>query len=188
MINTYTNDYRGCKVYIHELEHGTTLAISTIKEFDKPRLIVIVEGDFPVLKENQKISLLILCKDTLWEYQGITRRKDSFNNWEIAMFRGREKENRHSIRYTLNAPAKIEKLITSNLSVPLKTYAKTQIVNISTNGILIRTTLNLLNIGTCFQIKLNVSSNCTTLTACVERIHCITGEEIEYGCRLINKI
>lgn len=187
MTPTYTNSYKGCKVYVYDLNSGKTVAETIIREWDKQNQMIIVDNTSSALAENTHVSILILHKDSLHEYKGTIRRTERSQNIGIALFQGREKEEfRSCVRYTVHLPAKIVTLMIGDKIVPLKNPLDTTVLNISKSGMLIRTVIHTLNVGTRFQIKIRIGQLDTILNLKTSRIHRILGNEIEFGCSLIN--
>lgn len=69
----------------------------------------------------------------------------------------------------------------ANRLIALRNPLEALVVNISTDGILIRTS-NAFNIGTTFQLRLNIGEKETLLNTSVVRISFIDTENTEYGC------
>lgn len=183
----YSGKYNGCKVFIYT-EGKEKLSIdTTIVEYNSVKLNIFVNGSLPELKDNDKVSLVLLLDTTIIEYQGVIRRADTSGNREITLFKGHEKEDREERRYELNITSIIEGLLVGSNIVVINPGAVAVIVNISKSGILVRMKAGILNKGTSFRIRMDVSGVGTVLDAKVMRLRLLSENEVEYGCVLLGK-
>lgn len=175
------------RIFIYDLKKEHTVADTYIQTCDTERMIISISHSLEGLLENDKVSVLILLKDSILEYKGTVRRVSHTGYSEIALYQGHNKEDRKAVRYKVNVPARIDNLLISNRPVPLRTPLNGTVINISTNGILVRTSLNAFNIGTSFQLMILMNELPITLNTCVQRMEMINETEAEYGCELTGK-
>ena len=181
------NNLRDCKVFINAEKGNQLVAKTVILDYDSERMAITVDGSNFQMKENEKVSLLVLHASSVYEYLGIVRRKDVSGRQEITLFKGHEKEDRESIRYVVNVPGKVEGIFIGNMKAALNPPPEILIVNISTSGILMRTMASTFNVGTSFQFSMSINSNKTVLTAIITRVNHLGNNEFEYGCSLTGR-
>lgn len=184
----YSGKYSGCKAFVYADGKEAISKETTIAEYNSTKLIVFINGSLPEFKENDKVSLLLFLPKSLIEFQGIIRKIDTQGNREITLFKGHEKESREEKRYDMNAWGIVEGLCVGDSTVPIIPGVNLLIVNISKGGVLVRMQAGLLNIGTSFRFRIEVSGRETILNACVKRIRILEDKEVEYGCILTSKV
>lgn len=178
------NDFAGYKAIIYDDAHEKTIAEATIVSFDREQYSAVVRTSKPMGEATrERLSILILCEDSVFECKGNVRKQTGGRQLEIALFQGRIKNDRAAVRYTLSAPATVENLMIGGRLIPLHTPVEVDVINLSAAGMLIGAQVPLLNIGTAFQLKLSVADRETVIHAQVVRINVIQADHIEYGCR-----
>jgi len=178
-------DHTGCSVLIYDPE-GHHLGNTIVTSHDRRTLRVEVEQMPAALDVGKLCRLLILSSPSPCEYQG--RIVGEGARRVVALFQGREKENRASVRYRVNYSAHIENLICDNRACPLHTPLEVAIINISKSGMRIRAPFNSLLNGDIFQIRMKLSSNEKLLIAVVTNHKDHSGKRTdmsEYGCRFL---
>ena len=175
-------DYTGCSILIYD-ERGNHLGNTTVTLYDKRSLRAEVRDIPPSLKTGDKCGLLILSTPTPCEYQGRII-KDSRRS-AIAMFLGKEHENRTCARYKVKCPAVIENFITENKSYPLLSPIEVEVINISKSGLRFTARSYTLVDGDKFQIRVVVSGNEKVLI--VEAVNHLDKDDgiTDYGCRFL---
>lgn len=181
-------NFKGCKTIVRDDETGDTITETEILDFDQV-MVVITLNSRPF--ENMgygRVSLLVFTENEIFEFQGNVRRISVPGRISIALFKGRVKEDRYSKRYIVNAPASIISLIIDGEVSPFAEPEPVTVVNVSTDGVLVRARPNALEIPSCFQLKLMIGGSETILNNCVVRTHKSTSEYTEFGCKLIAKM
>lgn len=181
MISIY-KDYKGCKLYIYDEDNKITILETVVRSCDINTNIITVDSSQSKLNEYERVTVLILHSQCIFEFSGTVRRRNASDLTEIALFKGKEKEGRTTKRYPVNAPATVENLVIANRLFSLPKPLDAIVINISTKGALLKTK-NALNIGTTFQLRLNTGGKETLLNASVIRINPIDAESTEYGCK-----
>ena len=175
-------DYTGCSVLIYDPE-GNHLGNTVVTDHDKNTLRIELQTVPAALVSGAGCKLLILMAPTPYEYQG--RAVKEGTKITIAMYKGKEKENRGSARYKINLKAAIENLICDGRAYPLHTPLEVTLVNISKSGVRFRTPFFALTKGDRFQMRIKISDNEKLLIADVVN-HMDKGSEAsEYGCRFL---
>lgn len=182
-----SNNFRGCKAFIHDSNGEMLVSNTLIKAYDSDRLIATVDGHPSVLKENERISILILHKSAVYEFQGTVRRMELSGDQELALFKGNEKEDRKAVRYVVNLSATIECLIIGKKLTPLASPEKVLIKNLSQTGILVQMDSKIFSPGAEFQVKIHINGAQTRLNACVKRVNKLESQKFEFGCALTGR-
>ena len=175
-------DYTGCSVLIYDID-GYYLGNTVVTDYDKATLRIEVQALPPVLTSGAGCRLLILMAPTPYEYQGRIVKEGTKTS--IAMYKGKEKENRGATRYKVELKAIIEHLVCDGQAYPLHTPLEVVIINISKSGVRFRTPFFAMTDGDRFQMRIKISNNEKLLIADVTN-HIDKGSEAsEYGCSFL---
>lgn len=177
-------DYTGCKIIVHDIELDTTIAETYINEFNKSTHTVTIATSSLRDTIHNRVSVLIFCNNTLYEYQGTLRKTDMLPGFiGIALYKGKPRENRTAVRYEVNTPAIVENFIITGKLVPLYIPQEVLVVNLSTVGCLILGNYHFFNVNTTFQLKLPLGHSDMLLKTTVLRINSVGDQAAEYGCK-----
>lgn len=179
----YSQDFVACKAFFYEEETGKKLGQATIVKHDRINFLITVTETSVSFEGQSRVLLLILTRGQPQEYMGTVRHRTSMGTREIALFKGRAKEDRSSCRYTVNTPARVEQLLISGRLLPLPKPVDAVVLNVSTTGVLLRARANALNVGTSFQLKMDIDGSVAVLNTTVVRIDPIDKISAEYGCK-----
>ena len=182
-MSALSNDYTGCSILIYDAVDNHHLCSTVVTDYDKNEMRIQIEVAPPTLETGKVCRLLILCTPTPCEYQG--RVLSEGTQKTIAMYQGQEKESRGAVRYELNAPALIEKLICDGQAYPLHTPLKVKLINISKTGVRFRTPNYSLSSGDQFQMRMKIGVNEKLLIAEVTNHIDKDSTTSEYGCRFL---
>lgn len=177
------NEFKGCKVIIYGEKSGRVICETTVIEYDRKNVTIKVYASKIEDNSCEHVLLLILHPKAIYEFKGTIRDGGARGYHSIALFQGKEKEDRTSKRYIVNIPAKVENLVIADRLLPLPVPKEVFVVDISTEGVLVRTMINTFNIGTIFQLKLMISGSMTEINTSVVRINKIDEKNAEYGCK-----
>lgn len=120
------------------------------------------------------------------EFHGRIRRSTANSDTaEIALFKGHEKEDRASKRYSTNTPAVVENIITEDGKLPLSHGVEVVLTNLSSSGVSLVAPQNSLSVDSVVEIKLKVNTTITVMQAKVVRMRSLDDEKAEYGCELV---
>ena len=171
-----------CAVLIHDSE-GNPLCTTTVIDHDRGAMRIEVKDIPESLKIGANCSMLVLTSPAPCEYQG--RIISEGNRKIIALYRGRERENRGSARFNVNSHAVIENMIYDNKASPLHTPLTIELINISKSGIRFRSSNFTMVDGDRFQMRMKLQESEKLLIADV--VHHIDKEsgKTEYGCRFL---
>lgn len=175
-------DYTGCSILIYDTE-GNHLGNTVVTDHDKATLRIEVQSVPAALAPGAGCRLLILMAPTPYEYHGRVVKEGTKTT--IAMYKGKEKENRGAARYRVDLKALIENLVCDGHAYPLHTPLEVIIVNISRSGVRFRTPYFAMMDGDRFQMRIEISGNEKLLIADVTN-HTDRGTDAsEYGCRFL---
>ncbi|MCL1842893.1 MAG: PilZ domain-containing protein [Defluviitaleaceae bacterium] len=176
-------DYTGYTVLIYSPE-GEYLCDGTVSKHDKKyEWIELRHGLPPSLKVDDICPLLIMTSPSPCEYRGRVVK----DGWQLvlALFKGKEKENRKTTRYKVNFPVTIENLIIDGGTFPLFEILTVNITNISRTGVRFSAPLNSLLVGDKFTLRMQIGEDNRLFTAIV--VNSVNKTHIsEYGCRLVD--
>lgn len=179
----YAN-YRGNKVIIYDEKSKKTIAETVIVDFNISLQLIIVDSSKFTVEGIDHVSVLVLGDNGIFEYRGTTRTTGGKDTLGIALYNGKPKESRKYTRYAVDAPATVESIMAGGKRIPLPQKAQANVVNISSEGILIQGKAGLFNVNTSFQLRLTVAQEGLVLTATVVRIGEAQEGLVEYGCKL----
>lgn len=173
--------YKDCRAIIYDTQTNQTVADTPILDSDSLSFSIAVPrkafSDVPPMQ----VSVLIPSQGSLWEYRGSIRRDSiTMKTVDIALYKGKEKESRHYVRYALNAPVHIQPLSDDTPSSPDPMEAT--LVNISRQGCLLRTHLTTLSPGALLQVSIHLGDAPLSLRASVLRMTPIDENTAECGC------
>jgi hypothetical protein len=181
-MSSLKSDYTGCIILVYDVA-DCLIGSTTAANYDKKALRMELRETPPDLSVGNVCRLLILSSPSPCEYQG--RVISAGEKKAIAMFQGKEKEDRGAVRYNVNHSALIEYLISDGRAHPLHTPLEVELVNISKSGVRIRAPVNAMSDGDRFQMRLKISSKDKLLIteALYHMDKC--SEVSEYGCRFL---
>lgn len=150
-------------------------------------MTISVQGSFRNAEVGEFVTVLILQEDGMvHEFRGRIRRSTvDAAHAEIALFKGHEKEDRASKRYTANMQAVVGNLITQNGKLPLPKSVEVLLSNLSSSGVSLQAPQNSFSVNSIVEIKLNVNATITVMQAKVVRIRNLDAANAEYGCELV---
>lgn len=182
-------DYQGCKTIIYDEATQSVITEGTIENFEKNTYTVTLRSPAFLSKNYERVNLLIFYQGVPHEYKGTVRKTARIAGMtEIALYRGKINEKRNAVRYPLSVSGVIEHFIIVHKLVPLYTPMQVEILNISTNGCLLRGKPNVLNINTAFQLSINMHGTDMLVNAKVTRIRTVDSDTVELGCKLLFSI
>jgi len=181
-MKSLNSDYTGCSIFIYD-ESGNQLCRTLVTYYNRRILRIEVEDPPSGLDAGDGCRLLILTAPKPCEYRGriirVGRRKP------IAMYGGKELENRCETRYRIKLPATIENYICDSSAYPMRLPLKVELINISKGGARILAPYNALSEGDRFLMRMGVSGRDKVLIAEV-RNHIDLGDKAsEYGCKFL---
>ncbi|MEG0963455.1 MAG: PilZ domain-containing protein [Lachnospiraceae bacterium] len=179
----YEKKLKDCRIIVRDMSTGKTIADTIIEEYDWRKNIVAISAMSLKNKECEKISALIIGNEGLYEFLGNIRRINLVDEVEIALYKGKEKEGRKCRRYEYTAHGIVENVKILNNNIKLHKPIDVDMVNMSANGILIRTFTGSFSRNDEIQINLKLNEKDIILKCEIMRIQNTTLWTEEYGCR-----
>ncbi|MCI8341757.1 MAG: PilZ domain-containing protein [Firmicutes bacterium] len=181
----YSGDLTGFRAIVRDSESGGTICDTKIIGHDKRENFISIEPLKAASSHSNNVSVLIFTDSGLYEYLGTFRQRIGSFKMTIALYEGKEKENRACKRYELSEKGIIENIVVFEKPVKLPYGVNFQVVNVSANGILIKALTHSFFIGSEFQIVLTMGDNHVMFVCEVVRIGKVNGGITEYGCKLL---
>lgn len=178
-------DFKGLRAIVRDEESGNIITETTIQEHDKTLMVISVESRPFDNQGYSRVSVLVISDEEILQFLGNVRKYSAAGRVQIALFKGKLKEDRSNKRFSIGAPAVIENLIVDGLMQPLAKPEQVTVVNISTSGALVRTSPNMLQLYGFFQLKIMINGQETVLNNCVMRTHKSGQAFSEYGCKFV---
>ena len=179
---TFGIDYTNCPVFLY-CENGENLCRTTITEYDKDSKLIQLAEYPDDLDIGDSCRLLIMTEPSPREYRG--RVRTDYSGKAIALFSGREKEDRGATRYKVNIVARIEYMIREGKAHALQEPIEIQLINISTTGMRFFAPLKVLQNGDRFQTRVSISNEAKLLIAEIVNHRENESDFAEYGCRFL---
>ena len=176
----YGANYVGCAVSVYD-KSDNLLVTTTVAKHDRDALRIEVKSELN-LKQGDEYKVLILTSPTPVFYLGKIIQEEYKKI--IAMYKGKEKEDRKNARHSILLPALIESLIYDGQAYALCMPLGVKVVNISQNGVRLRTPFNSLTHRDRFTLRMKIGGVDKLLVADVMNHRDVGNEYSEYGCRL----
>ena len=174
------------RVVLRNAESGELVADTRIVECDSKRNIIRVPAISISIKEEIRVDVLVFAQTGLQEYNGIMRGASISETVEVALSRGREKENRGSKRFPVHTEGLVEGICYKGGTVILNRPIWIRTNNISRRGLLFCSYPGCFEIGDQIQLVLDIQgSEFRAVYEVVRRQNSGTWSE-EYGCRMIS--
>ena len=177
------SDYTDCAIFIYDTA-GNLVCSTAVTKHDRKTMQVEVKDIPPSLGVGAACAMLIITSPTPCEYQG--RIINDGVKKIIAMYRGRERENRGAARYKINSPALIENLIRDGNSYPLNSPISIEVIEISKSGLRFSAMDKALTNCERFQMRMKISNSDKLLVASIVHIVYKDNGIVEYGCNFLS--
>lgn len=175
------NQWVGRKIYVYAEAGGDAIAKTTIYEAEPSKMYIKVQSNELYRKGYGRVTVLLLGDNAVYEYKGNLRRS-GYGTCEIALFQGKERENRTAPRYNVQVPISIDTLLAGEDKIAMKTPLEATVCNISTSGALLRAKPNALGERASFQLRMHIGGNETIITTTVMWVNEVDEQAWEYGC------
>lgn len=176
--------FEGCRVVVSDKKTGESIVDTEIFAHDTSRNIIRIRKNlFQKEKDLDKVNVLILGNQGLYEYTGTLRKAASSMETEIALYAGKEKESRGYLRYEMRTRGKIESVFVANQEIKLRRMIPVQIVNISASGIFFAATAGNFVVGEKIRIQIDLKGNVFSSDYEVVRLQKDEKGIWGYGCK-----
>lgn len=177
--------YKGHHIFVRD-ESGNDVANTTVLDHDRDIMTVSIEGASGSIENNTPVTVLILARNGVHEYSGRLKRSvldSAITN--IALYKGKVKENRQAARFTVHTMAMVESLVINSNPAPLLNPLPIFIENLSASGALIKTAPDCFTLNAIVQFRMDIGEKSTTIDGQIVWIKPVNKKITEYGCRFI---
>lgn len=179
-------EYKGCAVVVRDLESDEVISKCIILDYDRTTMtITIAEKNFD-LSNKIRVLLNIFHGDSIYEFMGTIRKMAFPPSRQISIYKGRLVSDRRAKRYSVASKATVEEIIfdeSGEDADKLDPPADVILLNISTNGALIKTNCEELVLDSCFKLKVIIDGEDTFINTTIVRVNKELESGCEYGCR-----
>lgn len=178
------NELKNRRILIKNTEDGKIIADTKIIRFDSVTNSVLINADSLVDRKYYSISAFIFAKECLYEFIGTIRGALVDNKVEVFLGKSKEKEDRAKTRYPVALEGKIDGIMIGERMIVLRKAMPIQTINMSANGVLMKTDSGCFRVGDCFSLILKVEEGEIKLSCKIVRIQNSDMLTEEYGCRI----
>jgi hypothetical protein len=171
-------EYYNCTVLVND-EKGRRVAETEILYHDELRNQIEVD-DIPGLEVGGLYECLILASPTPHAYKGRIHRRGKSKI--IALFEGKESENRRDTRYKTDLPASVIGVIRHGKTYALDKPIAGRVKDISRRGLRLSAAGGALNVGEKFRVSVTSGSGKKILTAEVLYSLDVPPDYSEFSC------
>lgn len=176
---------KNCRIIIKDARENVTIGDTLITSYDWNNNAVRVSMASVDRRGCKQVNVLIIGREHLYEYSGRFRTANIGNEIEIELYQGQERKGRSTRRYEFHAKGSVERIKIQEQFIELNKPIEVTAVNISSNGILVRTWCDSFERHQQIQIKLNMEGKDLKLECEVLRIQNSTLWTEEYGCKIL---
>jgi hypothetical protein len=174
-------EYNNCTVLIND-EKGRRIAETEILYHDELRNQIEVD-DIPDLEVGALYECLILTSPTPHAYKGRIHKRPKTK--VIALFEGKETENRRDTRYKTDLPANVVGVIRHGKTYTLDKPIVGKVKDISRRGLRYASSSNAINVGERIRVSITSGGGEKNLSAEVLYSLDVPPDNSEYGCLLV---
>lgn len=178
------NALKNRRILIKNTEDGKIIADTKIVRFDSLTNSVHISADSLADRKYYSISAIIFAEECLYEFFGTIRGALVDNEIEVFLGKSTEKEDRAKTRYPVSLEGSIDGIIIEGRTIRLRKAMNMQTINMSANGILMKTDSGCFRIGDCFSLNITVDEGKIQLSCEIVRIQNSNMMTDEYGCRI----
>lgn len=179
-------DLVGRRICVRAQKTGEVIVDTKISGYDALKKTIKVRATGVAVRQEQKVQLLVFTEGGVYEYLGNLRKSFVANEMEIAICReAKYKEGRRSERLNIKERGCVDKIRIQGQWVTLRRPIPILTINISANGILIRTIAGSFCVEDQIQVAVRLKSGMLRSNYEICRIVDKNTETEQYGCRLI---
>lgn len=174
------------RIIIKNTENDHTIADTKIISYDSDADTILIPAASIQDKKFYRVSAIIFAKEHLYKFHGTIRGNVSSREIEVFLSKRDTEKERRAFRYPVNLEGKIEgaykngKIDMFNKQVPVNA------VNMSSNGILLKTETGYFRIGEIYSLLLETDAGILQMQCEIARIQNSGSWSKNYGCRIGN--
>lgn len=180
----YENVLKDQRILIRREEDKEVLADTKIIRYDILNNSVTISADSLVKKELSNVSILIFGVKKLYEFHGTIKGSMVENEIEVLLGRRKVKEDRKKPRYRIRMKGHVNAIQIEKEMIRLRKPIEIKTLNMSSNGILMKTDAGSFYIGTCFSLSMIIDQKELEFDCEVVRIQNSKTRTEEYGCKV----
>lgn len=178
------NEVKNRRILIKNTEDGQIIADTKINRFDSLTNSVLISADSLKERKFYNISAFVFAEECLYEFYGTIKGALVDNEIEVFLGKSKEKEDRAKTRYPVALAGSIVGIIIEGTTVRLRKAMQIQTINMSANGILMKSDSGCFEVGDCFFLNLAIDNGEIELECEIVRIQNSSMLAEEYGCRI----
>ena len=178
------NEVKNRRILIKDTEDGQVIADTKINSFDSRTNSVLISAGSLKERKFYNISAFIFAEECLYEFYGTIKGALVDNEVEVFLGKSKEKEDRAKTRYPVALEGSIVGIIVEGTSIRLRKAMQIQTINMSANGVLMKSDSGCFEIGDCFFLNLEIDQGEIELECEIVRIQNSSMLTEEYGCRI----
>lgn len=172
------------RIIIKDIESEQVLADTRIIRYNSLSNSVMISAASLQEKKFYNISAIIFTEKGLYESYGTIRGIVTGNEIEVFLGKSREKEDRAKTRYPISLEGNVKGIYIDNEEISLHRGIHIETINMSANGMLIKSEAGSFDVGEIFTLFLEMGKNTLELQCEIVRIHKSDMLLEEYGCRI----
>lgn len=176
--------FRNRRILIKNTEDGTIIADTKIIRFDSRTNSVAISANSLVEKKYYNILAYVFAEECLYEFFGTIKGAMVNNEIEVFLGKSKTKENRAKTRYPVAMEGNISGVVIDGRLIRLRKFMHIQTINMSANGVLMKSDAGCFNVGDIFSLLLKTEERTIDVICEIVRIQNNSMLTEEYGCRI----
>lgn len=174
------------RIIIKNAEDNQTIADTEIISFDSNTNSILIPAESIQDKKFYRISAIIFAKDSLYKFHGTIRGTVRGQGIEVFLSKRETEKERQAARYPVDLWGKIEGVYTDGKINIFNNEIPVNAVNMSSNGILLKTETGLFQIGEIYSLLLKTDVGTLKMECEIIRTQGTGTRSKNYGCRIGN--
>ncbi|MCR4956739.1 MAG: PilZ domain-containing protein [Lachnospiraceae bacterium] len=176
------------RVLVRNSQTGTLIADTVIISCETMRNVIKISANSLRERKSAPVTALIFGDGELYEYHGNIRATAIGNTVEVALSKGQVKEDRTARRYPLNRDGLVEAIVYKGCKVNFRKPIWMMTLNVSKNGVLIRTFSGSFQLGDILEMAIYLSDDEKQVLRARYKVVRKQNSRLdteEYGCHMI---
>lgn len=174
------------RIIIKDAEDDRTIADTEIISYDSGTHSILISADSIRDKRFHRICAIIFAENGLYKFHGTIRGTMRRQGIEVFLSKRETKKERRAVRYPVDLEGKIEGIYSDENIKMFHRAVPVHAVNMSSNGILLKTETRFFNIGEVYSLLLKTDIGTLKMQCEVVRIQETGFFSRDYGCRIAN--
>lgn len=174
------------RIIIKNAENDQTIADTEVISYDSNADLIIIPAASIQDKKFYRIIAIIFAKDHLYKFHGTIRGNVSSREIEVFLSKRETEKERRTLRYPVDLEGTIDGTYKNGKINMLSKPVPVKAVNMSSNGILLKTETGYFRIGEMYSLFLKTEAGTLQMQCEIVRIQNTGSWSKEYGCRIGN--